>query len=414
MTKNKTKVLFLCIMFLIGCKNRTLQEKKDDFGSQSQSPVIIDIERDFGKDKEFRLSEIADDIEYVKLEKSPKSFVGGGIPSYYVTKEYIFIYSSQRLLQFYRNGKYIKEIGKNGRGPGEFLSIRGMALNELNHTFYIISNYTSKVLKYDVNTGTFLGDFPINADLGSAMLTNALQIIGSDTFIALSHPIFQFTPNYLIFEIFDDKGNVLIKKKSSLFSFQAEDKNVRGKTSFTQIWFFGEQFRLFEDLNDTIYTIKNSQLEPSYIFNLGKYKGSFSAMTTNYVNETKNYIRLFGFWETPKYLFFNFFYNGKVHNGQFDKIGKEFHQLIETSNNSNKMYNDIDGGLSFWPFYSVEHLDNEWICCFDAIDLKKQLSDVWLKTSEAKYPEKKEKLKKFMDELSIDDNPVLIIVKLKK
>jgi hypothetical protein len=79
-----------------------------------------------------------------------------------------------------------------------------------------------------------------------------------------------------------------------------------------------------------------------------------------------------------------------------------------------KMYNDIDGGLSFWPLYSVDHTDNEWICYFDAIDFKQQLSYDWLMTSEAKFPDKKEKLINFVNNLSVDDNPVLIILKLKE
>lgn len=415
MIRIKTIILFTCIILLMSCKNRIIQENKNIMNLQLEAPIIIDIARDFNKKKEFKLSEIADDIEYVKLEKTTESLIGGGIPFWYITKEYIFVYNSNRLLQFSRKGNYIKQIGKYGRGPGEILSTRGLALNESNNTLYVISNFANKVLKYDIDTGEFLGDFPINNALGSAMLPKSFLIIAKDTFMALSHPVTQFTSDYVIFEIFNDNGNVLAQKKSSLFSIQNDDKNVkRIENGFTQVWFFNEHFRLFEDLNDTIYDIKNNHLEPVYLFNLNGYKGPFDLMTTNYVRSKINYIRLFGFWETSKFLLFRFYYNGNSYCAQYDKIRKEFHQLINTKDNSGKMYNDIDGGLSFWPLYSVDHLDNEWICYMDAIDFKQQLSNGWLMTSEAKYPDKKEKLINFVNNLAIDDNPVLIFLKLKE
>ncbi len=247
------------------------------------------------------------------------------------------------------------------------------------------------------------------------MLPMSFLIIAKDTFLALSHPMTQFTSDYVIFEIFNDNGNVLAQKKSSLFSIQNDDENVeRIKNGFTQVWFFNGHFRLFEELNDTIYNIKNNHLEPVYIFNLNGYKGPFDLMTTNYVRSKINYMRLFGFWETSNFLLFRFYYNGNSYSAQYDKTRKEFHQLINTKDNSMKMYNDIDGGLSLWPLYSVDHTDNEWIYYFDAIDFKQQLSYDWLMTSEAKFPDKKEKLINFVNNLSVDDNPVLIILKLKE
>jgi hypothetical protein len=153
-------------------------------------------------------------------------------------------------------------------------------------------------------------------------------------------------------------------------------------------------------------------MNPAYIINLGKFKGPFDLMTTSNLRESRTkYIRLFDFWETTSHLFFRFYYQGKSYKGQFNKTNKEFYKLLETKSNENRLYNDIDGGLPFWPWYAIE--DGEWICCYDAIDFKKKLSGAWFKNSEAKHIDKREHLKKFVDELSIDDNPVLMIVKLK-
>ena len=417
--KGLTKALIFTFL-LISCQNSNTRGKNelltfDSITPDSQIPVIIDIEQDFNNEKKFTLSEIAYDIEYVKLEKTQESLVGGGNPSWYITKEYIFVKSMGQLLQFNRNGKFIQEISKEGRGPGEIPpGLNGIEFDETNNTIYIMGNYISKVLKFNAVTGAFLGDFPISNYLGAAgMGTKGFQMINKDTFIALSNFSLQFTSDYILYEIFNDQGKILTNKKSPIHSMQKNIEDVKGgRSGFTQIWSFGGELKLFEDLNDTIYNIKDNQLAPAYIINLGKYKGPLDLMITTYIqDQSNNFVRLFGFWETQKYLLFNFYYKGVVYRGLYDKKDIAFFKIIPSNNNA-YIYNDIDGGLAFWPWYPVNNVDNEWVYCIDAIDLKHQLSLELLEYSKALYPEKKEQLQKFIEELSVDDNPVVMIVKL--
>ncbi|QGY46983.1 6-bladed beta-propeller [Maribellus comscasis] len=414
----KNLIPFLSLLFLLGCnsKVKTPQEKKKTVEpvDKIEYPQIINIGKDFKNSKELRLSEIADDIEYIKLEKTPESLVGGGNPGWYVTSEYIFVYSQNKLLQFDRLGKFIKQFGRNGRGPGEFQSMKGMVADESKNILYVIANFKHVVLMYDLITGEFLGNFPVNDYLGAAIMNRPIQMLGKDTFIVLTHPFAKFKPDYSIFEIIDNKGNVLNKRKSSLFSFQA-DKNVRRiPNGNNQIWFFNNQFRFYEGLNDTVYNFKDFKLEPVYIFDLGKYKGPFEEMTTKFFKEIPGYILLVSFWETQKYLLFGFLYNGKSQRGFYDKTEGKFYRLTPAEDIQEGIINDIDGGLSFWPSHSVEHSDREWIYWFDAIELKQKLTEEYLGISEAKYLGKKENLKRFMKGLLVDDNPIIFEVKLKE
>lgn len=412
MTKNKLLRLFIFLV-LFGCQSK---ETSNTLIEQSETPMI-NIEHDFDQIKEFRLSHIADDIEYIKLEKTPETNIGGGRPVWHITNEFIFVFTSGpnsgSLLQFSRKGKFIRQIGKYGRGPGEFISILGMSSDDNNKNLYVIANFAHKVLTFDLITGEFLRDFPINRYLGTSMVRSPFQMIKQDTFIALSDPQPQFTPEYELFEIFDFNGKVISRRKSLKFSIQDNDRQItRRLEAFNQIWIFDGHIRLFEDLNDTIYNIEGNKISPAYILNLGPYKGPFDFMTTVNIRESRTkYLRLFDFWETHNYLFFRFYHEKKSYKGQFNKRTREFHKILETKANSNRLYNDIDGGLPFWPWYAVK--DKEWICCFDAIDFKKQLSEEWFQASEVSQGNKREKLKKFVDNLSIDDNPVLMIVKLK-
>lgn len=73
----------------------------------------------------------------------------------------------------------------------------------------------------------------------------------------------------------------------------------------------------------------------------------------------------------------------------------------------------MDGGLSFAPWYSFTNKNQEWVTIYEANTLKDEINDKHFKKSTAIDPKKKEKLKQFIKELSIEDNPVVVIVKMK-
>ncbi len=65
------------------------------------------------------------------------------------------------LYQFNSNGKFIKEIGKKGRGPGEYIQMAGFDIDE-NDNIYIIDMV--KVLMYNSN-GKFIKCIDLNLDI---------------------------------------------------------------------------------------------------------------------------------------------------------------------------------------------------------------------------------------------------------
>ncbi len=176
-------------------------------------------------------------------------------------------------------------------------------------------------------------------------------------------------------------------------------------------WIFEDQLRLFEGINDTIYQLIDLELKTAFIFNLGKYKGSFDEMVGD---RRERFIRFSSFRETKTALYFLYRCNNEQIAAKYSKEADRFVRLLNPNGESNRIYNDIDGGLSIWPYYYEGELENEWYFIIDAINMKQKLSPEYLETSEALYPEKNEDLKEFIEELSIEDNPVLMIKKLKE
>ncbi len=76
------------------------------------------------------------------------------------------------------------------------------------------------------------------------------------------------------------------------------------------------------------------------------------------------------------------------------------------------LINDLDGGPNIWPKTIKD--DNTIISWVDAFQLKAHVASETFKNSTPKYPEKKKLLEKLANSLKETDNPVLMMIRLKK
>jgi hypothetical protein len=74
--------------------------------------------------------------------------------------------------------------------------------------------------------------------------------------------------------------------------------------------------------------------------------------------------------------------------------------------------NDLDGGSNIIPLTIKD--DSTIITLVDALTLKKHITSEDFKNSTPKYPEKKKEFEKLATSLKETDNPVLVLVRLKK
>jgi len=163
-----------------------------------------------------------------------------------------------------------------------------------------------------------------------------------------------------------------------------------------------------EILSDTVFYLNQNQIIPKYIFNSkGKRFTKEKRINLNRKNMSEVIIHS-NLIETSNYLFFKYRYSGLdfllVYNKQ---LNNQF-EIIENS----ALINDIDGG----PNLFIEQIlhDNIVLSWMEAFELKSYINSDSFKNSKPKYPEKKKALEKLADSLSENDNPVLMLVKLKE
>ena len=80
--------------------------------------------------------------------------------------------------------------------------------------------------------------------------------------------------------------------------------------------------------------------------------------------------------------------------------------------NPNGIENDFDGGMNFFPDTQIN--DSTLLMVIQPFELKEYIASDEFRKSTPKYPEKKKALEKLASSLDENDNPVLMLVKLKK
>lgn len=407
-------ILFLA--FLPGCNQKSATENSGPEETTEQEDPNVFFTIDFAEiiktQRDVLLSEIAESVEYIPLENTGKSILGN-VFDVQLTKEYIFIkHNGSRLLtQYNRNGKFIRHIGTEGRGPKEYALIRIFSLDEKNGLIYIHTNWTRKILVYNFN-GEYVKTLKFKAvergeviwSRDSLFITFGEPQVGNEPFVFIEH---------------NENGDTLQTIANHNFWNSDETSN-----SSVSIWGQNIFYRVENKLhikswyNDTVYTYnEHNKIVPEFFVDLKEHK-----IPNDLVYERKstrpmlkNYYWT-GINESDKYIFIRYGLHGirKIGEGEYGCIlyNKKIKEGVALKNQGEEygFTNDLNGGPDFKPRYS-----NDSLIFVDvtAIDMKQYLDSEKFKNQTVKFPEQKEKLVELNKTLKEDDNHFLMIARLK-
>ena len=245
-------------------------------------------------------------------------------------------------------------------------------------------------------------------------------------------------PNYSgkeksMFVILNEGGQVT--KKYDNYQICNKKYNVVNTwDSNTSIYKFKDFYTLKKVTNDTLFRLtKNFHIFPRYVFYLGKYRFPFEEYDGSFVNfmkEITNYITIISTIETTDYFFLLCDFGNHTDGIKLARVAlggqtstyrssivkavyqKSLDRLILLTPSINDGFiNDIDGGMNFFPQKVIN--DSILVSWVDAYQLKAHVASSTFKNSTPKYPEKKKALEKLANSLNENDNPVLMLVKLK-
>ncbi len=361
-------------------------------------------------DKQLLLSTFTDEVTYISLD-SKKTI--GIIDNLVICRDNIFIHSPEAGIYRYSvSGKFLNEIGKIGRGPNEYTVGSQFDVNAEEKMIHVL-NKSREVLNYSYD-GNKVSSFKISfsPDQYKIRVLNKDKVV-----IMIGNTSGQSEYNWFIT---DKKGNVIFKKDNSV-NFNFPFFIARSNSVIT--YKFNENVYYFEEFNDTIFCITDKSYFPSYIIKNDRYRYNHKSFINDIhryenpkkLSERPQYFIPKKFLETDDYLFI--MYNGINKHQDIAVLNKENNEIYRQKSNNQMqgISNNIDGGISFYPQYSFFSNSQQFLVqIVFPYQLKEHVRAKHFKKSNPKYPEKKKELEELANSLDENDNPVLMLVKLKK
>jgi hypothetical protein len=390
----------IIVLILVNCSGpKTINELKDQTACQ-------DLNLPESGEDTLKASFFADTVIYLPLETSKESFIGF-IPQVWMNDSVIIINDSNaRLLMFRKNGKFKQQIGKNGRGPGEYVSI--LHFDVIRDTIYISSAGRRSLLRY-----TFSGGFC------DELKFNYQPAVFSSTFDQKLACYDQFEGKIYVY------GN---KNYTHPDTITVEYGITQGRYRYTQMPLAGychlqktTTGLLFNSfLSDTIWNINRDTKEPAFTLNLKDKllpydrQIEFSNGDFETFNQNANHYSFVHLIPFPSLTFiFQFHHTIYADDSGYDAIYFVDNKTQEIKKyNTSYIYDDIVSKqkLSYERFaFFLPVLSAEYLVTFKKpLDILKNPAQ-----NKGKALPSSQWLNQ-MESIKAADNPILVRVRLKK
>ncbi|MBR5856567.1 MAG: 6-bladed beta-propeller [Bacteroidales bacterium] len=393
-------ICLLCFFLLISCES-----KKSD----NKDLLSINIAESYEDKSVVLLSTYATAVDYIPLETGRESVLPtADLLSVQCLDNSFLVYSAiypKRVpLLFGYDGAFKRKVGSVGRAVNEVVNVRKAFINE--DTEEIIVADDDKLLFYDS-----AGNFKRTMDLFHNTLPFRPFCLGANCYVYLKKPNILSSSHhndkeYLIFV--DSIGRelrrrVLDIKEVKTHNVNKVDGGDRSKVA-AKLFDAGGEVVMY-GLNDTIYSLNDADscTGAKYKIEYGKYStGAYKGASLWYFDggfiETDNFITLITLF--PRSEFANIGSEYRLSNSVYDKQSKRTYTLkYDEYYEMAGFKNDIDGGMPFFPSYCK----NEKMYQF--VDAGKFIEMAEFSTSE--------KMKMVASKLTIESNPVLVVVTLR-
>lgn len=361
-------------------------------------PIIIPFEDGIKNVKTIKLSDIAEKVEWVPLETTDSSLVAHPkLNTVALVDGRIYVPCSMGLLSFHENGKFAGSIARKGQGPGEYTHVLSIAADPVFNHIYLLS--PGKVLTYE-SDGTFAHESQTPVGWQFTVMNDSIYLM------------------YIQNNTGQRKDRLLMMNTEgdTLQHYQQPDRfevpngmnwyYTNGKESFLYTY---QDVNVFHDYYcDTLYTVTPDSLYPRFILQMGQYKlpadlrletKMLTSERDQSLKKAENYLRPTLF-ETDRYLVMPYTTWNIADSKAIPQLmiyDREKQECIRAQNDA--IANDMNGNVPFYPTARIA--DNVLMAYIEAPDLIEKAEHG------AELPESLKGLKE-------DDNPVLMLVYLKK
>ncbi|HYQ56600.1 MAG TPA: 6-bladed beta-propeller [Draconibacterium sp.] len=302
------------------------------------------------------------------------------------------------LYRFSKGGEFIGQIGRRGGAPSEYREIHDFFYNKSNNTIDIFFRGEIKEFSLD---GIWEKNITLEYNEIYWIAHTNNQFLGYDNNVR--------GQNEYSFVLFDADGEIT-KKYKNKYKFNISTGGVVYPSECIFYQYDGN-LHCKEMHSDTIFTFNNGDFIPKYILNQGDAKYTVDLREKRNSVDFTQIIFQENIFESNNYLFYQ--YRWKERDNCFIKNKLNGSQYL--IDNDTGLVNDLDNGPNFKIQNTVTVDGTEYVISWiNAFELKAHVATNEFKNSTPKYPEKKKQLEQLANSLDENDNPVLMLVKLKE
>jgi len=352
MKKNYKKLIELFSFMCLSCYSILVGQT-----GNKNLPFKVDFENNIKNEKVLNLSNIGKELTFIPLETKPECLIQK-IKKINFSSSYIFVSEFTNLLQFDKNGKFIRRIGSAGTGPGEYPQVGDFCINEGKNEIYVIFSSASKLLIFGFD-GVFKKSVSLSFRPAQVCLIDTQRLM-----FHLWNVPGKNDPSWVITDL---AGNTLTVINNGIKRTSQPGFLI----NHTPLYSFENSLHFMEFGIDTVYYFRKTHKIPYAILSLGDYKMDVDPVITALLIKDEKLLNKFwpgSILENKDYLFIKF-YRGISNNsltGIFDKSKGSFTILKD-----GVFKNDLAGGIGFYPKQIVN--DNMLVDYVDSYVLMKKI-----------------------------------------
>jgi len=393
------RLLFFSIIIYFATVGFSQNSLRRNISSLGSIPTY-DLSDHWNSNEFVNLSAIAESIEYIPLETNSNSMSNLDDAlriSMSVSENYmVFCNLDKNICLFDSKGRFISVIGRTGKGPGEYTSVKGLKISADEKSIWILDSGQNRLINY-TSDNRWINTIKINSN------GFYFEIFDDKIYlVCISYPNRQEDSNLI--EVMDMSGNII--KSIPLYQDRLIGPGrVIGFT--TRISMINDQLVNFETPYDTVFKLdKNDKWKPIAAFIHGPNQIPRKVYDNNtYNKDFHDYATVKKTIENTNFYFIDGGYKQNMSRIFVDKENSTVSRCnyIIRDISFGWAYagfkNDIDGLMTFWP---KEIFRDKYL--YSIVD-----SYIIIECAQKNHISLKEPL----NDLTENSNPVVMVVKLK-
>lgn len=309
----------------------------------------------------FELCEQTDSTKFefkiIKLETKKEALLHS-IAQVEIFQDYIFVLDniqSRKLLVFNKNGEFISQIGRPGKGPSEYTYPWSFGINEDKANIVILDVAQNKMLVYDLYTFEPISE--IQLDFSATKF-----VFLEDGNIVWNGP---HTDSHIL--VTDEKGTIIKTYLPRIFN-----PNVIIGNATENLYIIEDEIFFNPPFSSDIYSINTDSTFCKFNISLDKHKTISESELKNFNINNRDYIdymtnskkaHLFNYYNTTDFIYSKFVIDKTLFIGIYDKQNNKANYISK---------NNFISSLALPDFYNPVGTYNEWIISvinnFDVLD----------------------------------------------